>query len=478
MFSLIGSVAHSKDYEMLDLTVEEQEVMKRYPKLLMGVGTAFPPFQFVTKELGQHEFRGIVSDTIKLIEERTGVSMVPVFDISFKEALKRGKQGEIDIFPAVANTPKRREFLNFTEPYISYPLVIISRDDSQFIGSLSDLKNKRVAIIKHLANYSKLSTEYAHLDINYHFVMDVKSVLTAVSLNEADYAISNLAVASYLINTLGLSNLKVSAPTPWKNNKLSMGVRSDEPLLLSIIQKALNSITIEEMQSITQKWISIKYDALLDPWIVRYVIFPSGLFIIALVVVILWRNNSLKQEVGRRKKAEDKLYHTAFYDHLTSLANRRLFIDRLEQAIKYSKRTKQKLAVVFIDLDDFKLVNDNYGHIEGDKVLQEIAKRLVDSVREADIAARLGGDEFVLLLNDIKDESAIRHLLHKLTSKVCDSIKIGKNIHAVKLSIGVAIYPVDGDNTDQLLNNADRSMYISKSSEEHSFTFFGSSKVK
>ena len=466
------------DNKVLDLTAEELKVVNRYPKLRMGVGTAFPPFQFVTKESGQHEFRGIVSDTIKLIEERMGVSMEPVFDISFKEALILGKQGVIDIFPAVANTPKRREFLNFTEPYISYPLVIISRDDSQFIGSLSDLKNKRVAIIKHLANYSKLSTEYAHLDINYHFVKDVKSVLTAVSLYEADYAISNLAVASYLINSLGLSNLKVSAPTPWKNNKLSMGVRSDEPLLLTIIQKALNSITIEEKQSITQKWISIKYDALIDPWIVRYVIFPTSLFIMIMAVVVLWWNKVLKREVERRKKAEDKLYHAASHAPLTGLANRRLFIDRVEQAIKYSKRTKQQLAVVFIDLDDFKPINDNFGHKEGDKVLQEVANRLVGSVREADVAARFGGDEFVLLLNNIKDEPAIRHLLHKLASKICDSIQIGKNNHMVKLSIGVAIYPMDGDNIDQLLNNADSSMYLSKSSAEHTYTFFGTIKAQ
>ncbi len=473
LLSLISSVAYSENSNALNLTVEELKLLEKYPVIRMGIGTAFPPFQYVTKESGQYKFRGIASDTAKLIEEKLGVTLEPVFGISFKEALVQGKLRKIDLFPAVANTPERREFLNFTEPYTSYPLVIISRDDSPFIGSINDLKNQRVATIKHLANYSKLSNEYSSLGIHYHFEKDVKSVLTAVSLDEADYAISNLAVASYLINSLGLTNLKVAAPTPWKYNKLSMGVRSDEPLLKIIIQKALDSITVEEKQSVAQKWISIKYDELFDPWTIRYVVFPTGLFILFTVAIILWRNSALKKEIGRREIVEEKLYHAASHDPLTGLTNRRLFVDLLNQGIKYSERTNQQLAVVFIDLDDFKQINDNCGHIEGDKVLQKIANRIVDSVRKADVVARFGGDEFVLLLNDVKSQSATRQMLQNLTSKISNPIKIGKNNHVLKLSIGIAIYPKDGDNIDLLLNNADSSMYISKSSADHSYTFFG-----
>ena len=162
------------------------------------------------------------------------------------------------------------------------------------------------------------------------------------------------------------------------------------------------------------------------------------------------------------KLKQEHLFGLAHYDQLTGLPNRTLLLDRLKQAIFVSKRGNTKVALLFIDLDGFKSVNDSFGHAIGDALLIEVAQRLRDSLRDGDTAARLGGDEFVVVLlesDSIKSSIAAKRILEGLRVKY--EIET-HSIESISASIGIAEFPAHGDNEDQLLAAADHAMYLSK----------------
>ncbi len=173
---------------------------------------------------------------------------------------------------------------------------------------------------------------------------------------------------------------------------------------------------------------------------------------------------------------EGRVMQLAYNDPLTGLPNRKLMMDRLEQAIVSAKRRSTPLALLFVDLDEFKEVNDAYGHKTGDQLLIEIANKLKDFVRrENDTIARIGGDEFLILLTDISQRSHIESVIELLFSKFKEPLSIGSPPVKVKVkfSVGIALFPEHGDNPDLLIHNADLAMYkVKKKRKKNNFCFF------
>jgi diguanylate cyclase (GGDEF)-like protein/PAS domain S-box-containing protein len=164
-------------------------------------------------------------------------------------------------------------------------------------------------------------------------------------------------------------------------------------------------------------------------------------------------------DITERKRAEEQVKHLAFHDPLTNLPNRLLFNDRLTLAVAQAHRHNQKLAVLFLDLDRFKVINDSLGHSVGDELLRQVAERIQEHVREGDTVARLGGDEFTLLVPGIGVEEDAA----KIARKVCDAIHApfwidGRELF-VTTSLGVSVYPSDGHDAETLVRNADSAMY-------------------
>lgn len=163
--------------------------------------------------------------------------------------------------------------------------------------------------------------------------------------------------------------------------------------------------------------------------------------------------------------------YQAYHDELTDLANRKTFDNNLQGAITHTRRHGGQLAVMFLDLDRFKMINDSLGHAVGDKLLIDIAKRLSECLRETDTLSRLGGDEFAVLLTDI-DTNGIAQVANKLIHAINEPITVeGYNLH-VSTSIGISVYPGDGDSADSILKNADTAMYRSKDQGRNRFTFY------
>jgi len=174
-------------------------------------------------------------------------------------------------------------------------------------------------------------------------------------------------------------------------------------------------------------------------------------------------------ELNESRKTLD---HLARHDTLTGLPNRRMFFDRLEHAIANSRRSGKQLAVLFVDLDRFKEINDTLGHAVGDGVLVNVSKLLKTAVREVDTVARLGGDEFVILLDTIDDPQHVIAIVQKLHDRFQHAMQIDGHELLVHASMGVGIFPRDGKDADELIQNADRAMYSAKNQGRNTFGFY------
>lgn len=178
------------------------------------------------------------------------------------------------------------------------------------------------------------------------------------------------------------------------------------------------------------------------------------------------------RDITDRKKAEQEILQLAHYDPLTGLPNRSLFHDRLSQAISLASRNDSSLAVLFLDLDRFKHVNDAFGHQIGDLLLQEVSRRLSSCVRATDTVARIGGDEFVIILSNLAKCSQVGSVASKIISTMSHPFQLGGHELYSGVSIGIALYPSDGTDVDSLLKHADIAMYQAKESGRGTFKFF------
>ena len=177
-------------------------------------------------------------------------------------------------------------------------------------------------------------------------------------------------------------------------------------------------------------------------------------------------------DLTERKLAEETIRRQAHYDSLTQLPNRRLFRDRLEQTIKLSKRDDSSFALMLIDLDHFKEVNDTMGHDAGDFLLVDAAQRIQHCMRESDTVARMGGDEFVVILPDINDPASIERIALKIIGKLASPFLLGEEKAFISASIGITLYPNDADSMETLLKNADQAMYVAKNLGRNRFSYF------
>lgn len=181
---------------------------------------------------------------------------------------------------------------------------------------------------------------------------------------------------------------------------------------------------------------------------------------------------SLFSDITERKKVDALIWNQANYDSLTQLPNRRLFTDRLEQGIRIAHREQLYLALLFIDLDRFKEVNDTLGHHVGDELLVEAAQRIKHCLRESDTVARLGGDEFTVILNELHDVSHVGSIAQKIIETLAEPFKLRDEHVFVSASIGVTVYPEDAVLAEELLKNADQAMFAAKQNGRNRLNYF------
>jgi diguanylate cyclase (GGDEF)-like protein/PAS domain S-box-containing protein len=176
-------------------------------------------------------------------------------------------------------------------------------------------------------------------------------------------------------------------------------------------------------------------------------------------------------DISAAKAQEEQSWHRANHDELTGLANRRFLRDQLEQLLTRARRESAQVALLMLDLDGFKAVNDAHGHAFGDAVLKQVANRLADNVRTHDIAARLGGDEFVVVLYDLGSPQDVELMSQRLIDEIARPVQIGERTVSVGTSIGIAVFPDVAEGIGQLMQSADMAMYAAKAAGSGRYHF-------
>ncbi len=184
---------------------------------------------------------------------------------------------------------------------------------------------------------------------------------------------------------------------------------------------------------------------------------------------------SVFNDVTHLRRQEERIRYMAYHDALTGLPNRLLLTDRLEQTVSRARRQAERFAVVFLDLDRFKVVNDSLGHEMGDRLLLEVARRLQDVIRQNDTVARLGGDEFVILMDPLGEPNAAATVAERVLASLARPIPLGGHSMHITPSLGISLFPSDGGSASELLKNADTAMYAAKNAGRNAYRYFDSS---
>ena len=260
--------------------------------------------------------------------------MVPVPNLSWSEVLEKTQAGEIDVLPCVVKTPQRSEYLLFTRPYLSFPMVILTREDAPYISGVMDFKSEKIAIVKGYVTQEILGRNYP--DRKFFLANNVDEALRAVSRGKVEAFVGNLASISYATQKLGLTNLKVATTTPYKY-ELSFAVRKDWPELINILNKILETISDSDTSTIHNRWINVRFERQFDWMLVLKIVIPIVLVGgLALFAFVRW-NRALTREVTERKKLEAAL--------VESRATARGLLDATQESLLLLDREGTILAV-------------------------------------------------------------------------------------------------------------------------------------
>ena len=603
--------------QSVELTAEERLWLDSHQPIRIAFDGNFPPYSFIDNG----KLMGVAYDTLHLISQKLDIQFQVDKRTAWKELYMAAINKEVDAVATMVNRPERLQFFAFTQPYVFKSLAIITNKNGQQITNRNQLPEKIVALVKDYQYSTRILNEFP--SITPFYVDSMRAALEAVESEQADAAISFFAASSYLQDKYLLTQLKFGAFYDRNSANESIAVRNDWPILATILQKGLDTLTPEEKQAINERWHA-QLELPIDYATISKFIAPL-LFIV--IVLLLWirqiryqnkriistknklfeSNNALEHfkenletqvferteqlhaseqkyrslvenlhdeyffyqhdlegvfsylspsvtkilgysiteflqhystyqtdhpnnaliddytgrclngekvpayevelfdkygnkrcievlespvydasglcigldgiahDITLLKQAQERLNWLSYYDDLTGLANRRLFLDRLEQTLALAHRHNNSMALLFLDIDRFKIINDNLGHAAGDEVLKETANRLLADLRDSDLAARVGGDEFTLILPDT-DADAAEVVAKKVLQHLLQPYMLNEQQFILGSSIGIAIYPGDGTNVKTLLQQADNAMYCAKKGKQ-GYTFCSSEQI-
>ncbi len=352
--------------KIFSLTKEQWDWLKDHPRIMLGVDSQSAPFEFVDEE---GNYKGISSEYIRFIEGKLKTKMVRAKELSWNEILEYAKEGRIDVLTSIVRTPVREEFLLFTNPYITFPVVIYSGKAAPLISGVNDILGGKIAVVEGYATHEYMVSDYPNLKL--HLYETVEDAINALKLGEVDWFVNDLATGSYCIEQQGVTNLKVASSTEYSMS-LCMAVRKDYPELVDILNKALSVVSDEQAAEFKSKWIALKFEHGLDmSTVLRWVLPISGVILLIVGIIIYW-NRKLGREISERKKAQTELANT-----LESLDEKNNMLEGLSAKLaKYLSpqvydsifsgtrdvalsTERKKLTVFFSDIKDFTQTTDD-----------------------------------------------------------------------------------------------------------------------
>ncbi len=527
----------------LELSPKEEDFLRFLGPVTVCVDPDWEPFERITPD---GEYVGIAADLLRLVGERAGVTFLLTPTRDWDESVALSRAGGCDILAFLNATPQREEWLIFTDPYFVDANVIVTRAEHDFISNLAAISNETLALPTGTSIEERVRRDYPNVRLV--LVDSEAEAFRLVENQKADMTLRSLTMAAHTIKKEGWFNLKIAGEIPAYANHMRIGVTKDKPVLRDILNKAVATLTPQEINEIVNRHVSISITSRIDygllfktvlgflvvvgmglTWMTvlrrknralaalgeqlrrdmnaraeievalrqseeRYrllvetaqegivvaqdgylayanpavsaitgysteelktmpftqYVFPEDrefllenykqrldgtegaqryqLRILRKNAEVAWVEMSgvpiewggrpaflnFLVDISERKAVEERIKFLAQHDSLTGLPNRALFFDRLNRALALAQRERRRLAMMFVDLNNFKPVNDTFGHDVGDLLLQAVARRIEAALRTSDTVARIGGDEFVVLLPNVERLEDVEHVVEKI----------------------------------------------------------------
>ena len=443
--------------------------LEDYKEIRVGVPDQLAPL--VSVENGKAE--GLDVDLLKKFTRNLPVEIVWKPCGAWQQCLNAIKNKEIDVLTSVSYSVERNQFMDFTQSYWSMPWAAISPVNQQAnegsIG-LNQLSDSKVGVVEGYSIESQLSQLRG---IQLIQVDGIREGLNLIRNSGVDYYVDSLPMLVYELQRRPLPGTKLSVIDDTQGEELYLGVREDWKPLVMALNGGIDSVTESEKSQLKQKWYGFELEQGWSNKELLDIAMKVGSVVLLIIVSFAVWNSRLRKEIKLRKAAERQIRHIATHDELTGLTNRNLMQDRLEQTLSQNERTGKPFAVLFLDLDGFKKINDDFGHSYGDELLVQAAHRMSSLLRRSDTVCRHGGDEFVVILPTANNVGSALAVSRKLVVQLAKPYKVKKKSLDISVSIGVSLYPQHGVTSDDLLRSADKAMYRAKAAGKNDVRLAG-----
>jgi len=440
-------------------TKQEKRYLKKKENIKICVATNRKPFEYID---GSFHYAGFASDILEIMRKKLGYEFKVVPTKSWHESLSFIEENKCELLPFTMKTPIKEKKLSLTAPYLSSSLAIATKESTNYVENLTELKEKRIAVVRGYASADIIKNE----DIGVVEVNSIKEGLKLVKRGDVFGFVDSVHTIGAAIKENAYFDLKIGGNLN-KELKWSMAVKKDNDMLLNIINKTLFSIDSSKIKSLYTKNTSIKYVEVVDYWLIGKI----SLLAFVIVIFLVYRNSVLKKYSKKIVTINKELEVVSTTDGLTKINNRRKIELILETQIEAVSRTNNELTIVLVDIDNFKNINDEYGHEVGDKTLIEFAQILQEHIRPTDSVGRWGGEEFLIICENSDANSA-----YNLSSRLKELIEYNTFdvVKTCTASFGVASFQSDYSKT-KFVSNADNALYKAKEDGRNKVVIYKSS---
>ncbi|MGH1462997.1 MAG: EAL domain-containing protein [Neptuniibacter sp.] len=469
------SLAETEITERKLFSSEEQLYLNKKKALKACIDPAWFPYE----GFKDGKISGMTSDYLKYFEDQLKIPIDVMRTTSWAQTLAFARQRKCDFITMASDKPERRKYLSFATPHMSAPLALATQVDEVFFSDFSELAGKQVGIMRGYSPGVTIQENYPEITLIPYD--DILEALGDVQQGKILGFIDSVATLSYQIQNSFPGSLKISGKFDY-DWSFGIAARNDEPLLVSILDKVVLTMPDSVHNRIKNTWLGVRYEQAIDYKTLWQVIFVFAAILLLLLIryrqvsqhrkEIAVKNIELANINQLLEEQKASAQHMASHDMLTSLPNRSQLLISLEHALNMAKRNNTKVAVLFIDLDRFKFVNDSLGHHVGDELLRIVSQVLTIRVRNTDTLARIGGDEFILVMESFEDDKSPALVAQGLIDSLKQPFTVAEHQFQISASIGISLYPDDSNDIHNLIKHADIAMYQAKDQGRNRFRYY------
>ncbi|MEM7082257.1 MAG: EAL domain-containing protein [Pseudomonadota bacterium] len=472
-----GSEAAAKTFltASAEFTEAESTFLKRNAVFTACVNTQRMPLESSRNNVAD----GMASDYLAALGATLNVNFSVRGYESWRNIETAIQRGECDL-ATLGRINRTANTLAFSPAHITEKLALATHSRSGFVDDLRSLPDGKVGYVNGYVDLGLLENRSPNVE----FVAydSLQAALNDVVDNELYGVIDLMSAVNYAIHRRADSALRISGIFLDDNVRFGVASAGNRPLLSSTINKAISAMPPALATNVHQKWVAVTIEKETDYTLLWQSMLVAGVILLVVLsrVIELRRHreeinqkNQTLHEINAKLEAQhDSALHMAYHDQLTGLPNRAKLMQDLDYAMKVRRRENQQLAVLFIDLDRFKPVNDTLGHAVGDKLLKLVARKLSGLLRETDHLCRLGGDEFVVILPNVANSYNPSLVAQRIIDLLSATMIVDEHVVNIGCSVGIAMVPDDSDDLHSVIKCADSAMYTAKQNGRNGYAFY------